>query len=130
MAQKAVGSNPIIRPTQISQILGYFYDKLNPMKYGLFGKFTAQPGKRDELKDILLQAAELLQQNPECIHYLIGTTDQPDDVWVIETWESKEAHDKSLEPENIRTLIKTAMPLIASMPEQTELDTHGGKGIS
>jgi quinol monooxygenase YgiN len=100
------------------------------MKYGLFGKFTAHPGKRDELLSILLKAADLLKNNNDCIHYLVGTSESPNDVWVIETWKNKEAHDKSLEPEEIRALIQQAMPLIASMSDQTELSTHGGKGIN
>ena len=34
------------------------------MPYGLFGKFVAQPGKRDELVQGLLRAAELLERDP------------------------------------------------------------------
>ena len=100
------------------------------MKYSLVGKFTAQDGKRDELATILLQAAVLLRKNEGCIHYLVGTTQDPKDVWVIETWTDKESHDKSLEPNDIKDLIKQAVPLIASMSERTELAVHGGKGIS
>jgi len=99
------------------------------MKYGLFGKFTAQPGKRDELKEILLQAAQLLQRNEDCLHYLVSTTNTPDEIWVTELWNTKEAHDASLAPEDIRSLIQGAMPLIASMSDQTELEVAGGKGL-
>lgn len=99
------------------------------MKYGLFGKFTAQPGKRDELQDILLQASQLLERNEDCIHYVISTSDEPNAIWVSEVWNSKEAHDASLEPEDIRALIQKAMPLIASMSDQTELHVAGGKGL-
>jgi quinol monooxygenase YgiN len=99
------------------------------MKYGLFGKFVAEDGKRDELIAILLQAAELLRQNEECASYIVGKTDSPNDVWVSELWESKEAHDASLEPENIRELIMAARPLIAEMPNGIELQALGGKGF-
>ncbi len=101
----------------------------NDMKYGLFGKFVAQSGKRDELIVILLQAAELLQQNKECLSYIVGRADNPNDVWVSELWENKEAHDASLEPEDIRELIMTARPLIAEMPDGTEFQALGGKGL-
>ncbi len=99
------------------------------MKYGLFGSFIAKEGKRDELLDILLKASELLKQNDGCIHYVISTSVDPSAVWVYETWANKEAHDKSLEPEDIRSLIQKAMPLIEKMGAQTELSVNGGKGI-
>jgi len=99
------------------------------MKYGLFGKLVVQNDKRDELIAILLNAAELWQKNEECLSYIIGITDNPNDVWVSELWESKEAHDTSLEPEDIRELIMTARPLIYEMPAGTELQALGGKGL-
>lgn len=99
------------------------------MKYGLFGKFIAVDGKRDELIAILLQAAELLQQNGDCHTYIVGTSDNPNDVWVSELWENKEAHDAALEPEDIRELIMTARPLMADMPAGTEFQALGGKGL-
>ena len=99
------------------------------MKYGLFGKFVAQSGKRDELLEILLQAAELLKKNEKCFLYTVGKNDNPNEVLVYEVWENKEAHDVSLEPENIRTLIMTAKPFIADMPAGVEFQALGGKGL-
>lgn len=99
------------------------------MKYGLFGSFIAIKGRRDELLDILLEASELLKQNNDCIHYVVSTSDDTNTIWVYETWNNKDAHDKSLEPENIRSLIQKAMPLIESVGAQTELSVNGGKGI-
>ena len=99
------------------------------MKYGLFGSFVATDSKRDELLAILIKASELLKQNEGCIHYLLSTSDEPNIVYVYETWTDKEAHDKSLEPEEIKSLIKQAMPLIKSMGESTELLVKGGKGF-
>ena len=99
------------------------------MKYGLFGKFIAKENYRDELVDILLKAAELLQKNEQCLSYIVGTSDDPSEVWVSELWESKEAHDMSLEPEDIRNLVMTARPLIVDMPAGTEFKAVGGKGL-
>ncbi len=99
------------------------------MMYGLFGKFVAQPGKREELAQILLKAANALKENQECLSYIISTNDDLDAVWVSEVWTTKKAHDESLEPEHIRNLIKQAMPLISSMPQGTELNVLGGKGL-
>lgn len=99
------------------------------MTYGLFGKFSAQPGKRDDLVGYLLQAARLLERNPSCIQYVVSTSDEPEAVWVSEVWTDEAAHDASLEPEDVRALIQEARPLIAGMSEQTRLNVHGGKGL-
>jgi len=107
---------------QGTTVLGVFY--------GLLGKFTAQPGQRDELVGHLLQAAALLAANPGCVSYVVSTSDEPDAVWVSEVWVDKAAHESSLEPEDIRALIQLARPLIAGMSDRTELQVHGGKGVS
>lgn len=100
------------------------------MTYGLVGKFTAQPGLRDELRDHLLEAARLLGTNPDCLQYLVGTSpEDADGVWVTELWTDRAAHAASLEPDEIRTLIQKARPLIAGMSDRTELDVHGGKTL-
>jgi quinol monooxygenase YgiN len=99
------------------------------MTYGLLGKFSAQRGKRDELVEYLLQAAALLERNPDCMQYVVSTSDEPDAVWVSEVWTDKTAHERSLEPDEIRALIQRARPLIAGMSDRTELHVHGGKGI-
>ena len=101
----------------------------NSSDYGLHGKFTAKSGHRDELASILLQAAEALGNNPDCLNYIIGVTPDADTIWVSEVWTTKAAHDASLEPADIRQLITQAMPLIASMSDQLELQVLGGKGV-
>jgi quinol monooxygenase YgiN len=96
--------------------------------YGLFGKFSAQPGKRDELVQHLLGAARLLESDPGCVHYVVSTSDDPDGVWVWELWADKSLHDASLESDEIRALIERSRPLIAGISDRTELQAHGGKG--
>ncbi|MBC7707931.1 antibiotic biosynthesis monooxygenase [Polaromonas sp.] len=97
--------------------------------YGLFGKFIAVEGERDNLVNILLEASKLLKDNVGCIHYVVGKSEDENDAWVSEVWNSKEAHDKSLNPENIRNLIMTARPLIKEIPEGFEYEVMGGKGL-
>jgi quinol monooxygenase YgiN len=97
--------------------------------YGFSIKFIAQPGKRDELVKILLESADQLKSNADCLHYLIGLTDEQDAVWVYETWTSKEAHDAALEPEEAKALIQQAMPLIARASDQVDTKLAGGKGL-
>ena len=100
------------------------------MTYGLFGSFTAAPGRREELVDHLLQAAQLMQANPGCLLYLVATTEQPDEVAVTEVWTDEGAHDASLQDEGVRELIAQARPAVAGMSGQTRLSVRGGKGLA
>ncbi len=97
--------------------------------FGLIGKFTTHPGKRDALLAILVQAAEELKSDDGCISYVVGTSDDPNAIWVTEVWTDKAAHAASLEPQEVRDLISQAMPLIAAISDQTELVIAGGKGV-
>ncbi|PFG40098.1 quinol monooxygenase YgiN [Georgenia soli] len=99
------------------------------MTYGRLGRFTAQPGGRDELVAVLRRAAEAMHRDPGCLHYVVGTSQEPDAVWVWEAWTDKAAHDASLEPPEVRETIAAAMPLIAGMSDVAELDVVGGKGL-
>lgn len=98
--------------------------------YGMYGKFITQAGKRAELVQILLQAAHLVGQRPDCYAYIINE-DATDDVsvWVYEAWTDKTAHDASLQDEQVRALIKQAMPLMGGPPQGGELNVVGGHGL-
>jgi quinol monooxygenase YgiN len=96
--------------------------------YGLFGGFQAAPGARDQLVAVLLDAARLLQRDARCRQYLVGTSEDPDAVWVCELWTDRAAHDASLEPEDVRALIALARPLIVGMLPRTEFSVAGGTG--
>jgi len=98
-------------------------------EYGFLAKFTAHPGKRDDLVALFLHVAESLQSDSGCLHYLINTSVEPDAIWVTEVWTTKAAHDASLEAEDMKPLIGQALPLIASISDQTELRVVGGKGL-
>jgi quinol monooxygenase YgiN len=100
-------------------------------KYGLYGKFKAQKGKRDELISILLQAAKLVSTAKGCHHYIIYKDTKDEDlVFVSEIWDTKEDHDNSLKIEGCMELISKAMPLIDGKPEGTSLEVIGGKGLN
>jgi quinol monooxygenase YgiN len=99
-------------------------------KYGLTGKLKALPGKRAELEAILLEAAEMVSKAKGCHVYLVcRDPNAPDVIWVMEAWDSKEDHDNSLMPPEVRALIGRAMPLIDGKPEGTVLEIIGGVGI-
>jgi quinol monooxygenase YgiN len=99
-------------------------------RYGLCGKFVAQPGQRDALLAELLHAAELLADAPGCDVWIVGTIpDEPDSLWVSELWQSEADHDASLTREGVRAVISRARPLIAAMPLQVGFIPAGGRGL-
>jgi quinol monooxygenase YgiN len=100
-------------------------------KYGIYTRHTAKSGQRDNLVANMLQAAELLRDNRDCLMWVVNTTDEPDVVWVNVVWTSKEAHDLSLQPEEIRALIGEARAFLSEevMPEQIFMTPVGGKGL-
>ncbi len=94
------------------------------------GKLVAQPGQRDALVEVLLEAAHLLGQAPECDLYIVNVVpDEPDAIWVTELWANEEAHAESLTNSGVKALVQRGMPLIADMPQQVRLTPVGGKGI-
>lgn len=99
-------------------------------QYGMVGKFTTAPEDRDQLINILTQAAEGMQDLETCLLYVVSK-DADDDsaIWVMELWESKEAHDESLTLDSVRNLIGQAMPLLKGQPEGTTLIPVSGKGL-
>lgn len=99
-------------------------------KFGLYGKLTAVEGKREELLNILLEAANSMKDVEGCDIYLVNVSNEhPNDVIIYEVWENAEAHQASLSLEVTQTLIQRAKPIIAGMERFHTLQTFGGKGI-
>ncbi|MBP1991588.1 putative quinol monooxygenase [Paenibacillus eucommiae] len=99
-------------------------------KFGMYVKFSAKPGQRDALVQILLDGAAAAQSVKECEIYIVNVSDtEPDTVWVTEVWSHEEAHAASLAQEETKASIQLAMPLIAGV-EATQIRPVGGKGYS
>ncbi|HXG05872.1 MAG TPA: putative quinol monooxygenase [Nitrososphaera sp.] len=96
-------------------------------KYGLFGKLQAKAGHGKKLSQLLMKDTDKL---PGCILYVVcRDPENPDSIYVMEVWETKEHHDNSLKLPHVRELISQAMPLIAEPPTGgINLDVLGGKG--
>ncbi|GIP29311.1 antibiotic biosynthesis monooxygenase [Paenibacillus sp. J23TS9] len=98
-------------------------------KYGAYVKFTAKPGEREILANILLEAAAAAQTVEECEVYIINLSEtEPDAIWVTEVWSSSEAHKASLTQPGTKDSIARAMPLIAGV-ESIPVMPLGGKGL-
>ena len=84
------------------------------MRVALCGTFLAVEGKGDELVAVLVEAADVLSSDPECVQYTVGRAGE-DEVAVFELWESEEAHAASLQRDEIQAIITKGRPLIAGM---------------
>ncbi|MEQ9310779.1 MAG: putative quinol monooxygenase [Balneolaceae bacterium] len=107
-----------------------FSKKIYSMKYGLQGKLFAQSGKGNELASILVEAAELMKSAKGCHIYIVGQqAENKHTVCISEVWDSKEAHNESLNLPGVRELIGRAMPILEGQPESFEVDIIGGQGL-
>ena len=98
--------------------------------YGLCGKIVATAGNGDALAGYLLDAAAALEDVEGCQLYAVSRDPAAADaVWVVEFWESAEAHRASLALSAVQDLIARARPVIDSMGERVELLPLGGKGL-
>lgn len=99
---------------------------------GRYMKFTAQPGRGDDLADRLLQAAGSLRDTPGCELYVINRVpEEPDVVWVTELWLSQDALEASLEQlatDEGRALLAELEALLAAPPERIDVEPVGGVG--
>ena len=101
------------------------HKETTPM-YGLIGKMRAQPGQRDALIAILLEGTAAM---PGCLSYGIAKDKQdPDALWITETWTSEASHKASLSLPAVQAAIAKGRPLIAGFGERFETEPVGGHG--
>ncbi|MCW3088107.1 MAG: antibiotic biosynthesis monooxygenase [Sediminibacterium sp.] len=99
-------------------------------KHAVYTRFTAQPEKGDALVEILRKANHIVSGAEGCRHYIINhDTDNTDEVWVTELWDSPEDHAISLTLDGCKELVVEATPLLAIPPEQIALKAVAGKGV-
>lgn len=99
------------------------------MAYGYLGTMRTRPGHRDEVTAILLSGTDGLRA-AGCQLYVIGVApEDPDLIWVNEVWDSKQAHDASLQLPETRAAIARAMPLLTGEFTSRELTVLGGLGV-
>ena len=100
------------------------------MTYALLNKLTAKPGQRQRVVEILLESGRLFDDTPSCLlSFVSEASDDPNEIWVVDVWTSKEQHAAALRVPELRPFVEQAMPLLEAMPEQTEIRPVGGKGL-
>jgi quinol monooxygenase YgiN len=87
--------------------------------YGLISRMKAVPGQRDALIQVLLQGTRAM---PGCIHYMIAkNADDDHTLWVVETWDSPQAHKSSLALPEVVEAMARGKPLIAAIEHRVEI---------
>lgn len=100
------------------------------MSYGYAGTMRTRSGHRDEVVGILLSGVDGLRE-AGCQLYAVSVADsEPDLIWVTEVWDSKEAHDASLQLPATREAINRAMPMLTGDFTGQETTVVGGLGVT
>jgi len=88
-----------------------------------------RPGHRDEVVRILLSGVDGLRE-VGCRLYVVSVADsEPDLICVTEVWDSKEAHDASLQLPETKAAIAAAMPMLTGELTGRETTVVGGLGV-
>jgi len=89
------------------------------------GTLGTAPGKRDELVALLTEHNESLA-GAGCQAYEVGVNDdQPHTVYVVELWETAEAHQASLALPRVQAAIARARPLLDGTFDGYRFDVAG-----
>lgn len=97
--------------------------------YGLTGKFVTDSADRETLIAILLEAAQLMEMMDTCRAYIVcRDAEDAGGTWVLELWDSEDAHEQSLAVAGVGELIARARPLIKGIEGRVSLVPVGGKG--
>ncbi|MEO3857729.1 antibiotic biosynthesis monooxygenase [Acrocarpospora sp. B8E8] len=96
------------------------------VNHGFHATMTAQPGKADEVVELLLNAPSL--PNEDCVVFLVGrSAGNPDIVYVTEGWTSQEAHSRFFATEQAQALVAKLQPLLAGDSQYADEVPVGGK---
>ena len=95
--------------------------------YGLIGKFKAQPGQRDALAAVLLEATKAM---PGCLSYIVANdATDADSLWITEVWDDAASHKASMGLPAVQAAMTAGRPLIAGFGERFETTPLGGHGL-
>lgn len=84
----------------------------------IVAKFTARPGKADELKKVLYNALEPARAEAGCLHYDLYRGVEDGNVFLFhETWRNEQAVETHGEQPHFKAMIAEAEPLLARPPE-------------
>ncbi|WP_084104073.1 putative quinol monooxygenase [Demequina sp. NBRC 110056] len=88
--------------------------------YGLIGAMRAVSGHREELIEALTAGSEGLPGN--VLYAIAADAQDPDVVWVVEHWRSREDHQASLALPQVQEAIARGRPHIAGFESRVETE--------
>lgn len=89
------------------------------------GWLATTPGSRDHVAQILTRSNPALTETG-CLLYEVGlSAEEPDKVFVVELWESEQAHQNSLALPSVQAAIAGAMPLLSGEMGGDQFDVLG-----
>ncbi len=92
--------------------------------YGLIARIFTEPGRRDDLAEILLEASKGM---PGCVSYVVARDPtNADALWVTEVWKTKTDHQASLQLPQVQVAMEHGRPLIDRFGERYETEPMGG----
>lgn len=86
--------------------------------FSVYGRMTAQMGRRDELIAVLHEGLRTGGDGSGLLAYSINIAfDDPDTIWLTQLWINKEAHDRTTRSEPVAALSRRLPLLLAGQPE-------------
>ena len=99
--------------------------------FGVCGRMTAQPGRRDEVVDLIREGVRAWGDASGLIAYsVIATLEEPDTILLTEVWTDKAAHDTMTGTEPSRTVTQKIVALLTEPPTGSFGDVLFARGIS
>src|SRR3954463_10450945 len=98
-------------------------------KTSIFAKFTAAPGKRDELLAALRPLLESVESEPGTEVYAMNTAGE-DDVWFYEVYSDDDAFKAHSGSEALKAAFAKTADLAAGRPEIMIGQLQAGKGVT
>jgi hypothetical protein len=86
-------------------------------KFGVFGRLTAQSGKRDDLIARLREAMRACDGRGLEFGSVNSVLDDPDAVWITQVWTTRDAHDTVTTSETLVSITASLMQLVSGTPE-------------
>jgi quinol monooxygenase YgiN len=85
--------------------------------FGVCGRLRAQPGRRDEVADLIGESARAWGDASGLIAYsVIAALEEPDTILLTEAWTDKAAHDTWIGSEPGRMVAQQIVALLAEPP--------------
>jgi quinol monooxygenase YgiN len=107
----------------------YWHNGAGSDVYAFNSSMRARPGHAGEVVALLTGGATALGKMG-CRSYVVGIAlGEPNVVCVHEVWDSKEAHDESLQAPEVRDAIARAMPMLTGEFQTHDFEVIGGFGL-